>query len=97
MGPGTRPYRRSNHVVAALIEEVAAQLAEPYTENASHIRREDGVLFRTITRAADQTSSSPEMSARRVWSAPRSGSGNQSNGHSLRASLPAIFTRGPYD
>jgi DNA helicase-2/ATP-dependent DNA helicase PcrA len=52
IGPGARPYRRSNHVVAPLIEEIAAHVAEPGTRGVEQVRREVRFLVQMLTKAA---------------------------------------------
>lgn len=51
LGPGARPYKRSNHIVAPLFEEIAAHFAEPSPRGMGQIRREIRRLVQTITKA----------------------------------------------
>ncbi len=49
LGPGARPYRRSNHVIAPLVEELAAAVAEPLGRGIRAVRRELRGLLTTLS------------------------------------------------
>ena len=51
LGPGARPYRRSSHVVAPLVEEVAAHIADARLRGIGRVRREVTRLVQTVTKA----------------------------------------------
>jgi DNA helicase II / ATP-dependent DNA helicase PcrA len=51
VGPGARPYKRSTHAVAPLVEEVAAYIAEPGSRGVGQVRRELRRLIQTVTKA----------------------------------------------
>jgi DNA helicase II / ATP-dependent DNA helicase PcrA len=48
-GPGARPYRRATHVVAPLVEELAAYATSPVADNFVFVRRELRRLIQTAT------------------------------------------------
>lgn len=50
IGPGTRPYKRSIHLIAPLVEELAAHTMERSSEGVLRIRRELRRLVNTITK-----------------------------------------------
>lgn len=52
LGPGARPYKRSNHIIAPLVEEITAHFAEPTPRGMGQIRRELRRLVQTVTKAS---------------------------------------------
>jgi DNA helicase-2/ATP-dependent DNA helicase PcrA len=54
LGPGARPYRRTNHVIAPLVEELAATVSEPLSRGMAGIRRELRRLLASLS-GGDQT------------------------------------------
>jgi len=50
IGPGTRPYKRSTHVIAPLVEEVAAHVTDPDPRGVGRVRREVRRLVQTLTK-----------------------------------------------
>ncbi len=52
IGPGARPYKRSGHVIAPLVEEVAAHVADAGHQGVGQVRREVRRLVQTLTKAA---------------------------------------------
>lgn len=51
IGPGARPYKRSNHIIAPLVEEVAAHISELGARRFDQVRREVRRLIQTLTKA----------------------------------------------
>lgn len=49
VGPGARPYRRSTHVVAPLVEELAAYATSPTANNFGYVRSELRRLIQSVT------------------------------------------------
>lgn len=50
LGPGARPYKRSNHVIAPLLEELAARASENDQRRLLHVRREIRRLLQSVRR-----------------------------------------------
>jgi DNA helicase-2/ATP-dependent DNA helicase PcrA len=53
VGPGSRPYKRANHLLAPLVEQVAAQASEPRRSGGfAQVRREIRRLVQTVTKGS---------------------------------------------
>jgi DNA helicase II / ATP-dependent DNA helicase PcrA len=78
IGPGARPYKRSTHVVAPLVEEVAAYVTEPIFNGLIRVRREIRRLVQTLTaRTYCDLGFAGDVCAARLIRVVRGGSANQ--------------------
>lgn len=73
VGPGARPYKRSTHIIAPLMEELAACIAEPTARGVRMIRREMRRLVQTVSPASPSDLGFPgDVTAARILGRTRS-------------------------